>query len=142
MRRSPALVAAVTALSFAIAGCGDGNGPDTSHVGVYDMVSVDGDPLPVTVVDEPGYTLEVHDGSMTLNANNSFVESLTLVETNDGVAAPGETIACTGRYTRRGNTITLTTPESDSCSGETAIGTLSGNTLTVDYSGTTVVFSR
>jgi hypothetical protein len=36
----------------------------------------------------------------------------------------------------------MTTPETDVCNGQTVTGTLSGTTLTVDYDGTTVVFSR
>ena len=74
---------AVAALTFTIAACGDSNAPDMSHVGLYDMLSVDGDPLPVTVYDVPNNMLQ---GSVT--------------------------------------------------------GTLSGSTLTVEYDGTTVVFSR
>ena len=133
---------AVAALTFTIAACGDSNAPDMSHVGLYDMLSVDGDPLPVTVYDVPNNMLQVTEGSLALKANNSFVESVTLVQTLDGVVGPGEPLSCTGHYTRRGNTVTMTSPETDSCAGGSVTGTLSGSTLTVDYDGTTVVFSR
>ena len=142
MRRSSSIFLVVAAATFLIAGCGDSNAPDTSHVGRYELVSIDGDPVPVAVVDVPGYTLEVTGGSLTLNANNSFVESVTAIETTDGVPSPLDAIACTGHYTRHGSTLSMTTPETDSCAAQTVTGTLSGSTLTVDYDGTTVVYSR
>ncbi|HWE43779.1 MAG TPA: hypothetical protein VG432_14835 [Gemmatimonadaceae bacterium] len=141
--RSSATVVALAATLLAVAGCGgDSNAPDTSHVGLYDMVSIDGDPLPATVIDMPGYNLQVTQGSLSLNANNTFVESLTSVETIDGTQGPVEAISCPGSYARSGNTITLTTPETDICASQRVIGTLSGSTLTVDYEGTTIVFRR
>lgn len=142
MRRHVTVVALAATL-LAAAGCGsDSNAPDTSHVGVYDMVSIDGDPLPATVIDVPGYSLQVTDGSLALNPGNRFVESMTTVETIDDVTEPLEAVSCTGTYSRSGNTITLTTPETEFCIGQRVTGTLSGNTLTVDYDGTTIVFSR
>lgn len=142
MRRFATCVALAATLVTA-AGCGsDANAPDTSHVGRYDMVSIDGDPLPITIFDMPGYMLELTDGSLTLNANNSFVESITTVETVDGTMGSPESVSCPGTYTRSGNTVTLTTPETVACAGQRVTGTLSGRTLAVDYDGTTVVFSR
>ena len=142
MRMSSTL-AALAAIGFTVAACGnDSNAPDRSHVGAYDMVSVDGQPLPVKLIDEPGYVFQVTDGSLTLNSNNTFVEDITSVETIDGTMGPIESIACVGSYTRRGSTITLTRPETDSCFGQRLTGTLSGSTLSVDYDGTTVVYSR
>ena len=144
MRRSSSIVlVAAAALSFAIAGCGgDATGPDTNPVGLYDMVSVDGDPLPVTLIDTPGYTLQVTQGSLDLMANYRFVESITTAETVDGVLGPIESTSCLGSYSRSGSTITLTTPETDVCAGQRVTGTLSGTSLTVDYDGTVVVFQR
>ena len=141
MRQTRTIVA-LAAATIAFAACSDSNAPDMSHVGLYEMVSVDGDPLPVTVYDLPNDMLQVTEGSLTLKANNSFVESVTLVQTIDGVVGPGEPLTCAGHYTRRGNTVTMTSPETDSCAGGSVTGTLSGSTLTVDYDGTTVVFSR
>lgn len=141
--RSYATVLALAATLVAATGCGgDSNAPDMSHVGRYAMVSIEGDPLPVTIFDMPGYMLELTDGSLTLNANNSSVESITTVETVDGTMGQPESVSCSGTYTRRGNTVTLTTPQTEACAGERVTGTLSGRTLTVDYDGTTVVFSR
>ena len=141
--RSYATVLALAATFLAVTGCGnDSNAPDMSHVGVYDMVSVDGDPLPATIIDMPGYQLVVTQGNLALTANNTFIQSISSIETIDGTDGPLEGIACAGHYTRKGNTITMTTPETDICDGQTVTGTLSGTTLTVDYEGTTVVFSR
>lgn len=142
MRRYAA-VAALAATLLAATGCGsDSNAPDMSHVGLYDMASIDGDPLPATIFDMPGYTIQATQGSLALNANNTFVESITTIETVDGTQGPLESVSCLGSYTRSGSTITLTTPETDSCIGQRVTGTLSGRTVTVDYDGTTIVFSR
>ena len=141
--RSHAAVLALAVTLFAAAGCGsDSNAPDMSHVGLYAMTSVDGDPLPTTVIDMPGYSLQITQGSMALNGNNTFVEGITSVETIDGTAGAPEAVSCLGTYTRSGSTITLTTPETDVCIGLRVTGTLNGRTLTVDYEGTTIVFSR
>ena len=141
--RSYATIAALAVTLTAAAACGsDSNAPDMSHVGLYDMASIDGDPLPATVIDIPGYTVQVTQGGLTLNANNTFVESMTSIETVDGTAGPLEAVSCVGSYTRKGNIITLTTPETDICIGQRVSGTLSGSTLTVDYEGTTIVFDR
>ncbi len=142
MRRF-ATVVALAATLLAAAGCGgDSNAPDRSHVGLYDMASIDGDPLPATIFGMPGYSIQVTQGSLALNANNTSVESITTIETVDGTQGPLESVSCLGSYTRSGSTITLTTPETEACAGQRVTGTLSGRTLTVDYDGTTVVFSR
>lgn len=142
MRKSATAVA-LTAIGLAVAACGnDSNAPDTSHVGAYEMVSVDGKPLPVTVIDEPGYMLQVTQGSLTLNPGTTFVEELTSIETIDGTMGPLESVVCLGSYTRKGSTITLTTPETDICFGQRVTGALSGTTITVDYGGTTIVYRR
>ena len=141
--RTHATVVALTATLLVAAGCGsDSNAPDMSHVGVYDMVSIEGDPLPAAVIEMPGYKLVVTEGNLALTANNTFIESISSIETVDGTEGPLEAVSCAGRYTRKGNTVTLTTPETDICIGQTVTGTLSGSTLTVDYEGTTIVFSR
>lgn len=144
MRRYATTTAlALAATLLAAVGCGsDSNAPDTSHLGHYDMVSIDGDPLPATVIDLPGYTLQVTAGGLSLNPNNTFVEGITSMETIDGTQGPLEAVACAGSYTRRGSVITMTTPETAICIGQRVTGTLSGNTITVDYEGTTIVFSR
>lgn len=141
--RNLATSVALAATALAFAGCGsDSNAPDMSHVGHYELLSVDSDPLPVTVLDVPGYVLEVTAGSLALEANNTYVQTITLVETTDGVKGPSDAIACSGRYTRHGSTLTLTTPETDVCVGQTVTGTLNGSDVTIDYDGTKLLFRR
>ena len=129
--------------TLAATGCSDSNAPDNSHVGSYALVSVNGAPLPLTVIDQPSLKISVQDGALALAANKSYTQTLSVLIVTDGVAAPVEHLSCTGSYTKSGNTFTLTSVESADCSGVTATGTLSGNTLTVtDDSGETLVFRR
>ena len=124
-------------------GCsGDSNAPDNSHVGHYAMVSVDGDPLPITVEDSPGFAVTLLSGDLVLNANKTFVQSLTLAFTVFGDTEPPETLSCDGRYQRRGNTLTLTTTASDNCEAGTVTATLSDNQVTVAAEGSEIIFRR
>jgi hypothetical protein len=143
MRFPRTLLSLVAATVVATACSGDSNAPDNSFVGSYGLISVNGEPLPITIIDQPGLTLTLSSGSMILNANNSFTQTITLATVVDGAAAPPEQLSCTGSYTRSGNSFTLTAPASDDCSGDTLTGTRDGNTLTFsDDTGETLVFRR
>jgi hypothetical protein len=123
--------------------CTDSNAPDRTGLGSYALVSVNGAPLPLTVIDQPTLKISVQDGALVLAANKSYTQTLGVLIVTDGVAAPIEHLSCTGSYARSGNTFTLTSMESDACSGVTATGTLDGNTLTVtDDQGEILVFRR
>jgi hypothetical protein len=143
MRLSGMLPALVAAALAATACSGDSNAPDNSFIGSYGLVSVDGDPLPITIIDQPGLTVTLSAGALRLDRNDSFTQTSTLVTVVDGVPRTPELLSCTGHSARSGNSFTLTAPRSSSCTGDTLTGTRDGNMLTFsDTTGETLVFRR
>ena len=134
---------ALCAAMIAVAGCGDGpNAVGVSPIGDYLLTSVNGGPLPAVVIAEPGLNVQVTDGWLTLNPNNTFVESITLATIVDNGQPELGGASCIGSYRWIGNTVTLTTPATDICIGQLVNGTLSKNTLTIRYEGDVFVFTR
>jgi hypothetical protein len=134
-------LAAATAL--AAGACSDSNAPTKSFVGSYALISVNGETLPLSIIDQPSLRVTLESGSLLLSANNTFTETVTLGGVVDGVTQPPEQLSCSGTYTRSGDKFTLTAPASESCSGDTLNGTLDGTTLTfTDDTGETLVFRR
>ena len=143
MRRTTTLLAAA-AMALIAAGCSDSTAPkELAHVGRYGLVSVDGETLPLTLVDDPTLRLTLTEGALTLNANSTFTQEVTVAVVANGFPSPAQRLSCGGSYTRSGNTFTLTGTETLQCSGMTATGVLNGNTFTVsDDQGETLVFRR
>lgn len=126
---------AVLALVFSAAACGDDDGPTgapANITGTYPLRSVNGDDVPTTILEVPGYKFEILSGSLVLNSNNTFTEQATFRETENGTVTETP-LTCSGTYTRNGNGITLNeTAAGDDCGG-TFTGTISGTTVTVSY---------
>lgn len=141
MRITTTLLVAATALLAA--GCHDSNAPAPSHVGRYGLVSVNGEPIPLKIIDDPTLTVTLTDGALTLNANSTFTQDVTLAVAANGFPSTPQRLSCGGTYTRSENTFALTGTATEECSAMTATGVLDGNTLTVsDDQGETLVFRR
>ena len=136
------LALAASALVAAACGGSDSTAPDLSHVGAYDLELIDGAPVPASIFSVPGYHLDVIAGQLTLNANNTFVESITVREIVDDVEGPIEAFNCLGSYQRRGATLTMTVPATPICDAATTTGRIDGNSVIVDYQGVEAVFRR
>lgn len=104
----------------------DSTGPDTSHVGTYELQSVGGEAVPASFEDEGGI-FTVLDGSITLAAGGTFSFEAESEWTEGGVTTP-ETHALSGTYTRNGNNITFVHAGGADSGFQTA--TLSGDVLT------------
>ena len=144
MRRTRTILTAM-AMALVATGCGgDSTGPkELAWVGRYGLISVDGQTLPLTLLDAPTLTLTLTEGALTLNANSTFTQEVTVAVVANGFPSPAQRLSCGGSYTRSGNTFTLTGNETLQCSGMTATGVLNGNTFTVsDDQGETLVFRR
>ena len=67
-------------LVFVVAtACKDATGPEVVPVGRYDLVSIDGNPLPHMV-----FGTEVHSGSVTFLGDRAYIRSTSGVEHVDG----------------------------------------------------------
>lgn len=128
----------LTALAaLLVIACGDSTGPDTSHVGTYTLLSVDGEALPVSFTD--GFaTIVLTSGHVTLNADGTFADVLSYTVT-EGTDSYSDTETYSGTYTRSGSNITfnVTSPDPD-----TYRMTLSGTTLTQTDGGATLVYRK
>lgn len=144
MRIHSTLAALATAALVATGCGGDSTGPKPlSHVGRYALVSVDGQTLPLVLIDELTLKLTVTEGALTLNPNNTFLQEVKIDVIENGASAPSELLSCGGTYRRSGNSFTLTSTATENCDSSTATGTLNNNTLTIaDESGATLIFRR
>ena len=134
MRTLTRSIAFATVLAFGAACSDDSNSPNAQHVGSYPLVSVSGDPVPSVLFTSGTYTLEVVSGTLTLNSNNTYNESLVYRETDNGTSTTSPPVNCPGTYTINGNTITLNATETVDCDAGPYTATFSGgNTVTVDY---------
>ncbi|MEX2582344.1 MAG: hypothetical protein WD766_03675 [Gemmatimonadota bacterium] len=137
MRRSLAL-ALVLLLPMLVACDGDPAGPDTSHVGVYQLTSVNGMAVPLSFPDD-GAIVTVVEGSLTLGGSGTFSLEIDLEITEDGQTAD-ETVNVSGSYTKSGNTLTFDHADED---GGFATATLSGDVLTTTGGdGEVIVFEK
>jgi hypothetical protein len=127
---------ASVAIALALVACGDSTGPtEASIAGTYNLQSVNGLSVPLTVFQFGEDKLEITAGSLTLHANNTFSSQLTMRITEDGEVVT-ESDSATGTYTRNGNSLVF------AADGETITGTISGNTITVSDDGLVLVFVK
>lgn len=124
-----ALLARNARLSFVFAlvamgafGCGDdATSPEDTPVGVWTLVSVDGEPLPF-VLETAVSKLEVLASRITINSDDTCSVSATVRVTIDGnMSTTTESADCT--WTRSGNVIMFTgedgSPDAAAWSGDT-----------------------
>jgi len=125
---------AAVALSAALAACSDDStGPKASIEGTYTLQSINGRPLPVTLIGFPSYTLEEISGSFTLNANMTFVEVHRLRETIANIPADlvtDTTVTLNGVYEIEQDSAILLTTQQD---GSVLFGVVSNGRLTLHY---------
>lgn len=100
----------VVSLAIALAACSDATAPEDEFVveGDYNLISINGQRLPFTLVQLFEYHLQQIGGTLTLNANKTFVERNTLREII-GQEQKDTTIVLTGIWEREDSAIVLTT---------------------------------
>ena len=76
-------------------------------VGSYTLKSLNGLSIPVTILLQPGYKLELTGAVLTIEAGSKFINASTYRKTlNGGVTTPDE--KCVGSYTLSGTSISFT----------------------------------
>ncbi len=123
-------------LVFGVTACG-GDGTGLENVaGLYTLETIDGDPLPVLLVQVGDNKIEVTAGSVTLNADRTCSDSLTLETTQSGnVESDTASELCT--YTTDGQAITLTYTDNT-----VSVGTIIGSALTITDDGVVFIFRK
>jgi hypothetical protein len=101
-------------------------------VGVYDLISVDGISVPASISHD-GVMLEVRSGKFTINADGTCSSNTVFVP------PAGEEIAreVSATYTKDGSKLTMQWQGA----GKT-VGTIEGNTFTMDNEGTVFVYRK
>lgn len=112
----------------------DPSGVDNAHVGVYQLTTINGQPVPVSF-SEDGGVITIVGASITLNADDTFSVAAQLRFTFGG-QTQNETHALSGTYTKSGNTVTFD-HEGEDEGFETA--TINGNVLTTRGGGDEVL---
>ena len=125
------LVAVLIVAGIAVGGTwacsGDSTSP-SSIAGTYNLQTIDGQSLPVVVFEEGTDKVEVMAGSMILNSDQTYSESVSFRIT-DGAIVTTDIEASAGSWTLSGSAITFTATAGDNA-GDTFLGSISGNTLT------------
>lgn len=138
LRRTLLSALLMVASLFTLGACGDSTGPGGGSItGTYKLQTVNGNPLPYVIVQVGSDKVEVSEGSLTLNADNTYSSRFTF-RTTEGGQVTTETDTSVGTYTRNNNAITFT----DSSDGETITGSVSGNTITFTEEGLVLVFKK
>jgi hypothetical protein len=121
-----------------VAACsGDATRPSSTAqiAGEYTLQTIDGQPLPYTLVEVAGgYLLQQVSGTMTLNANRTFIEQALLRETINTIGGPvvsDTIIVLDGSWEAEDSVIVLTSQRD----GSVLFGTANGGRLTLHFEG-------
>ena len=120
---------------FSIACVDDGLTGSSTVTGTYTLRTVNGSPLPYTVVEGPMVGTVIIDDAITLYQGGTYVEPSHSRATPKG---PVESETETGTYALLGNSISLRSNES----GLTKVTKVNGNSMTFVEPGITSVFRK
>ena len=124
-------------LVLVLVACGDGVIGPEDIAGTYTLQSVNGHTLPWVMQVGTTQSMELTEGSITINQNMTCSRSLKLTETDGGTVT---TVTNTdgGTYTLVNGAITFTW-DSD---GSTDSGSIGGSQLTITVDGDVLIFRK
>ena len=106
--------------------------------GTYNLISIDGHPIPYAPMHDGGQAPEVAGGSLTINRDGTFICNIKFSDPNIVAGEPsGEAKGQPGTFTRDGNTLMLKHPGA----GYTPV-TIASDTLTMNNEGMLFVFQK
>jgi hypothetical protein len=98
--------------AVALLACGDSSGPENdSAEGTWNLISVDGAPLPFTAPADPqrpGYQYQIISDQFVADANGAWRDDFTYRVTDNGVESTA-TESITGTWVQSGSLVTITT---------------------------------
>ena len=117
---------------------GDSTGPEVaSAVGTWNLVTVNGSPLPFIIVQvQPSYKLELLSDRFVVNADGTYSETFSYRETDNGTVTT-TTDGDTGTWTQSNAALTITASD-----GTVSQAAISGDTITASESGFVSVYHR
>lgn len=122
-------------LALSLAACGDSSTGPATVDGSYVLSTIGGAKLPANVVLSTG-TVQVTSGSLQLNTNKTFTETLS-GSTVSGGGTVAVTLPSAGTYATNGTAIVLSYT-----AGGAVTGAWSGSSVTLVESGYTLVYAR
>lgn len=132
MRRILIALSAVSLLA-----CGDSSGPAASSaVGTWNLVTINGSPLPFTAVNQGLYKLEILSDVLIASADGTFTGTSTFRETDNG-AVTTTVQPNSGTWTQTNNSVTINLSD-----GTTNTVTISGDVITLSEIGFVSVYHR
>jgi hypothetical protein len=119
-----------------VTACNDATAVNGDASGTYNLSFFNGSPLPVTLVANATDTVVLKSGSVVINADGTFTETLSADQTTGGVTTT-QTNVCPGVYSQNGNSFTFAEqPNTDgTCGGSYGVSWDGTNTLSLILSG-------
>ncbi|MGY8800290.1 MAG: hypothetical protein ACKVG4_16120 [Longimicrobiales bacterium] len=120
-----------------LAGCGDSiTEADSTPVGSYALISLNGQPLPLTIEELPGESVTLTSATLTLNADGTCSLLSTIQETT-ATGTATETDSSIGTWGNTGNAISFAWSD-----GTALAGSWSGDTIVITSEGFVYLFER
>jgi hypothetical protein len=118
------------------AACGDSTGPD-ANLGLYVLQSIDGDPVPVRITEQPAFVIDLTSGQLQLLDGGTCALSQMYRRDDEGTITniTIDTETCT--WTLNGTAISITTDDDSPVTG-----TLVGGTITVTPEGVVWIYVK
>jgi hypothetical protein len=123
---------------LSLAACSDSTGPSDELAGVYTLITIDGESLPV-IVDQNGDDIaEITEGTLTLDDDGSFDDVTELRITESGQVTTEED-ATSGNWSVSGTTVTF---DPIGTAGNYTMTWDGQNRLTQNFQGFILVYER
>jgi len=126
--------------AIALLGCGgDSTGPAASAEGTWNLQTVNGQPLPFTVLSNtaPAYRLEIVSDQLVANSDGTYVDNGTIRETQ-GTTVTESSEQDTGTWTQHGSQVEFTSDADASV----ATATVNGNQISINSEGVVGIYAR
>jgi hypothetical protein len=120
-----------------VAACNEPTVVNGDASGTYALTAVNGSPLPFLLAATTTDTVVITSGSITINTDGTFVESLSADQTTGGVKTSHLDV-CPGTYSQSGNAFTFresTTTPDPNCGAQYSASWDGANTVSLFFTG-------